>query len=281
VTVVTGLAHLVLDAETRVDVRPWLRERKSKKYMGLQDELAVACAGLALKQAGLAEHLAGERTGLFIAVGYIPFRESDILPVLEGSLDERGQFDMRRFAQEGYLRAHPLLAFRCLPNMPAYHVAANFGIEGPYFVGYPDAGQLYLALDQANEALADGRIDVALVCGVAHQRNLLVEHHFARVEPPVAADRLFDAAAAIVLERPDHAVQRSAQPLGELQTVDVSYHPHDPLVSPRDDAVEAWLGPAGPLIALAHGWESGASLVEHHQRVGGIEGRCRWQRSAP
>ena len=38
-------------------------------------------------------------------------------------------------------------------------------------VNYPGPGQFYLALEAAAAALADGTIDVALVGGVAHQRN--------------------------------------------------------------------------------------------------------------
>jgi 3-oxoacyl-(acyl-carrier-protein) synthase len=280
-TLVTGLSHVVLEPGARVDVRPWLRERKSKKYMGLQDELAVICAGHALTQAGLSDSLDGQRTGLFMAVGYIPFRERDIAPVLEGSVDDSGEFSMDRFARDGYLRAHPLLAFRCLPNMPAYHVAANFGIEGPYFVGYPDAGQLYLALEHATQALSEGQIDTAVVCGVAHQRNLLVEHHFGRVEPPVPAASLADAAAAMVLERAEPAMRRGAEVLGQLSELAIRYRPHDPLGSPRDDSLSAPVGPAAPLIELARAWERGVDVVEDHQRVGGIEGRCRWQRETP
>ena len=91
---------------------------------------------------------------------------------------------MRRFATEGYLAPNPLLTFRCLPNMPAFHVSINFDLQGPYLVTYPGAGQLYAALEEARVALETGAIDVALVGGVAHQRNFLVEHHVRRLGRP-------------------------------------------------------------------------------------------------
>ena len=105
-------------------------------------------------------------------------------PVLSGSLVD-GAFSMGAFASRGYRRAHPLLAFRCLPNMPAFHISVNLGILGPYVICYPSCAQTYLALEQACMALDEGQVDVALVAGVAHQTNFLVQHHFARIEHPV------------------------------------------------------------------------------------------------
>ncbi|WP_437581433.1 beta-ketoacyl synthase N-terminal-like domain-containing protein [Sorangium sp. So ce887] len=300
-TLVTGLASVVLSPGDACDPSPFLREKKSRKYLGLQDALAVVSAGRALAAAGLAASLPGERTGLYLAVGYIPFLERDIAPVLEGSLDERGDFSPARFGAEGYTRAHPLLAFRCLPNMPAYHVAASFGVEGPYAVLYPSAGQLYLALEEAVQALDRGEIDVALVVGVAHQRNYLVEHHMRRIDDPVPQDRLFDASATVILERGAHAAGRGARALGELASVTVAYAPFDPLsrapakreavavASPAqadgggggDAALDAGaeLGPASPLVALARGWERGAvELVHRLEGRDGITAESRWIR---
>ena len=51
-------------------------------------------------------------------------------------------------------------------------------------------------------ALEDESIDIALVGGVAHQQNFLVESHFERLEPPATADRLFDVAGLLVLAPP-------------------------------------------------------------------------------
>ena len=64
--VLTGLGH-VLGAPC--DPRPFLRVRKNRKFMGLQDDLAVVAAGRALESAGLADATLGERAGLNLAVG--------------------------------------------------------------------------------------------------------------------------------------------------------------------------------------------------------------------
>lgn len=242
--VLTGICTLVAQPGERLDPLPFLKERKSKKYLGRQDELAVITAGRALDRAGLEGDL-GEATGLYLSVGYIPFQERDIDPVLARSLDERGRFSMAAFSDGGYQRAHPLLAFRCLPNMPAYHIAQNFGIEGPYYVAYPSDGQLFVALEQAVLALGERRIERALVCGVAHQQNFLVEHHHRRVGVDPAGLR--DAGATLVLER---AGERDVAVLARLEELSLDYQPFDPLAVVPEASETAGLGPAGPLFAL-------------------------------
>lgn len=205
-------ASRVFARDGAVDPSPFLKSRKSRKYMGLQDDMAVVAAGRALEAAGLAAPL-GPRVGLYLAVGHIPFEEKDIVPVLEASLDDAGDFDIGRFSRVGYPRANPLLTFRCLPNMPAFHVSVNFGIEGPYFVTYPGLAAFYDALEEATVALARGRIDVALVGGVAHQENFLVRHHFGRnLAPGEPKEELADAAAFVVLERgPAHLTEHGSE----------------------------------------------------------------------
>jgi hypothetical protein len=222
----------------------------------------VVSAGHALVQAGVEGDL-GERTGLYVSVGYIPFELRDIDPVLERSLED-GRFSMQRFSEGGYQRAHPLLAFRCLPNMPAYHIAANFGIEGPYHVSYPSGGQLYLALEQAVEALEHGAIDRALVCGVAHQKNFLVEHHHRRIG--VSPEMLRDAAGTAVLERdPGEHVAR-------LEELSIGYETFDPLgqVPGRHEP----LGPGALWFGLSA--SVGAPFTHELRSRDGIIARSRW-----
>ena len=72
--VVTGLGGAGPDC----DPRPFLKVRKSLKFMGTQDRLAVAAAGAALDSAGLRDSGLGERAGLYLAVGYIPFEKADV-----------------------------------------------------------------------------------------------------------------------------------------------------------------------------------------------------------
>jgi hypothetical protein len=212
---ILGAGSVVLEPGAECDPLPFLRTRKSRKYMGLQDDLAVVAAGRALADAGGPQ--LGERAGLYLAVGYIPFADADIAPVLAASLGDNGGFDVRKFGAGGYQKAHPLLTFRCLPNMPAYHVSACFDVQGPYYVTYPGPSAFYSALESAVAALDAGEIEIALVGAVAAQSNFLVRHHFARLTPPLDADDLRDVAAILVLSRDG---QR-----GTLDALNLAYAP--------------------------------------------------------
>jgi len=236
------------------DPTPYLKVRKNRKFMGVQDDLAVVAAGLALKQAGLGSEL-GERVGLYLAVGYIPFEQSDIDQLLKNSVDDSG-LSIRRLSTSGYSQLNPLLTFRCLSNMPAFHISVNFDIQGPYFVTYPGAGQFYVALEQACSALRFGMIDIAIIGGVAHQQNFLVEHHFRRIEP--AADRLLDAGGCLISELAEHANQRGARVRAVLREYNVRYRAHDPFresLKPREIGADPAMGPASLPVALSLGRE--------------------------
>jgi hypothetical protein len=227
--------------------------------MGPQDDLAVVAAGRALESAGLGGPL-GERVGLFLAVGYIPFEEKDIDLLLGGSLED-GRFSMERFSTDGYTRVNPLITFRCLSNMPAYHVSVNFDLQGPYFVTYPGPGQFYVALQEALSALESGRVDAALVGGVAHQDNFLVRHHFRRVEPP--AERLLDSAGVLVLEAAARAGSRAR---GRLLGWSLDYRPADPFESAdgfEETGADGAMGPASLPVALAR---NGRGRLRHELR---------------
>ena len=205
----------------------YLKTPKSRKFMGGQDHLAVCAAGRALESAGLRSPELGSDAGLFLAVGYIPFEHPDIEALIDGSL-EHGKISMQRFGNDGFAAVNPLLTFRCLPNMPAYHVSANFDFQGEYFVTYPGCGQFYAALQEAIAALVAGRIRVACVGAVAHQINFLVTHHYQRLRPPVAADRLRDGAAFIILEMNETCEVRGGNVRGYLKELSVEYALHDP-----------------------------------------------------
>ena len=131
---------------------------------------------------------------------------------------------MERFSRDAVTTVNPLLAFRCLPNMPIFHITANFGIQGPYFISYPGVGQFYLALEQAKTMLMNGDIDLALLGGVADQLNFLVKRHFSRLS---FQGELLDGAGFLCLERESDAKRRGANILMRpLKTV-LSYQAPD------------------------------------------------------
>ena len=233
--VVTGVGAVCGDC----DPTPFVKARKLRKFMGRQDDLAVVAAGRALQSASLTMPL-GERCGLYLAVGYIPFEGADIDQLLTASLDGDA-FSMTRFAANAFGAINPLLTFRVLPNMPAFHVSLNFDVQGPYTVSYPGAGQFYAVLEEGCAALASSTVDVALVGAVADQQNALVEHHFSRLTPPIESARLVNASAFLVIERTSDARARGAVSRAQLADCRVEYTPVDPF------------DPAKPYECLARG----------------------------
>jgi 3-oxoacyl-[acyl-carrier-protein] synthase II len=251
--------------------------------MGRQDDLAVVAAGRALQSASLAAPL-GERCGLFLTVGYIPFEADDIARLLEASLEE-GRFSMTRFAANAFGAINPLLTFRVLPNMPAFHVSLNFDIQGPYAVSYPGIGQFYGVLEDAWAALESRAIDVALVGGVADQRNFLVEHHFSRVAPPVDPSRLANAAAFMTIERAVDARARGAAVRARLTGYRLGYAPAEPFseIAPaecvsRNDACAPEVRQSGPAsLAVALAQTSGGRVAHKARTRDGFTAESTWE----
>ncbi len=292
--VVSGAGHVTA---LPCDPTPFLRSRKMRKFMGPQDDLATVAACRAAADAGLAFPL-GPRAGLFLAVGYLPFEGADMHTLLEGSLDPEGAFDVRRFSTTGLAAVNPLLTFRCLSNMPAFHVSLNLGVEGPYAVLYPTGGEAYAGLEEAAAALADGRADVALWGGVAHQRNALVDHHHARIDSGLPPERRLDAAAVVVLKRAERCAARGGRVRARLAGLELDYAPHDPFEvghawreSAGGVALEDDAGAAGPPLALCRallapppgplgpGLEPGFEPGFEHRLATrtGITARARWE----
>jgi hypothetical protein len=109
---------------------------------------------------------------------------------------------------------------------------------------------------------------------VADQRNFLVEHHFNRLEPPVQASRLANAAAFLTIERAADARARGAAGRARLTDYGLTYAPGDPFTATtptecvsRHGACEPaalhW-GPASLALALA---ETAGGRVSHRART--------------
>ena len=261
-----GTGSIVVAQDSEIDVLPWLKYRKMKKFMGKQDELAVIACGLAARNAQLSEEDLRTKTGLYLCVGFIPFERQEIETIARNSSDN-ATFSMDLFSTKGFDEVNPLLTFRCLPNMPIFHVSLNLNIQGPYFITYPGAAQFYLALEQACIALEQKEIDFALVGGVADQNNFLVQHHYNRTGIRTRATP--DAAGFLCLERngTDHAL------LG-LRT---KYQPckTEQIERWTDADVQEHLGAASLAVLLDQSQKAGN--VRHYlESVDGMQAESFW-----
>lgn len=270
---------------------PFLKSRKTLKFMGKQDKLAVAAAGKALREAAIPAAEFRDGLGVYLAVGYIPFERADI-EVLAGNSLRAGAFSMDLFSRQALDQINPLLTFRCLPNMPLFHVSLNFGIQGPSFVTYPGAGQFYLALERAVRALQAGKVAHALVGGVADQENFLVDFHLGR-SPATRAWKARDAAAFLCLERRSTAEARGAAIRLELLSLRIDYRAHDPFATPpvpeetlawenggyRADPESRHWGAPSPALMLGQvqGLAGGKEFSHSLETRDGIVARSRWR----
>lgn len=271
---------------------PFLRVKKLRKYMGKQDDLAVvaACTAAVAAKVPMADTenaMARDRIGLFMGIGYIPFEERELFR-LGAAAELDGQFSMQKLSTTGFHAVNGLLTFRCLPNMPAFHVSTNLDIQGPCHVTYPGIGQFYCAFEQACFALSDHKVDVALVAGVADQKNYLVRHHFNRLthRPNVP---LVDAAGCVVLQRDEGAFQGQI-PLARCKRLSIRYESFDPFENELEpiesvfhdgcsQEIRQMMGPASLPVLLSRAIEEKSATELEHRVVtrDGIRAFSRWE----
>lgn len=199
------------------DPVPFLRVRKTAKFMSKQDRLALSAAARAVSTSGLNADELETKTLVAMAVGAIPFQEGEARDVAEHSCVDK-RFSEERFCQEAYEAFNPMLLFACLPNMPAYHISANLQMRGGYYLTYPSCAESYLALRNAMDALSEGRAQAALFGGVADQQNFLVRNHHRKGGQTLPAP---DCACFLVLETLNHAQARKAPILARLSDFEI------------------------------------------------------------
>lgn len=235
----------------------FLKSRKTLKYMSKQDRISVSAAGKAITMAQIEPDILSEKTGLFMSVGYIPF-EREEAERLAVKAQEDKMFSMKKFSTEGYDSINPLLTFACLPNMPAHHISANFGLTDEYYVTYPGTPETYMSLQEAACALIEKRIETAIVGGVADQHNFLVENHY-RKTCPGQKMRLADAAGFMVLRLEDRAGEKSGKNLVRLKHINITSPP------PGNVKLQAdiHLGAADLIVKLAIALEKGSKMCTH------------------
>ncbi len=115
---------------------------------------------------------------------------------------------------------------------------------------------------------------MALVGGVAHQRNFLVESHFARIELPIPAEQLLDAAGCLVLQRASHAETRGLLVKAKCHYSGMRYKQHNPWEQPIapiesfEDSSGPWaeyreMGPASLSVMLSLASGRSAARLTH------------------
>ncbi|MCB9536327.1 MAG: hypothetical protein H6704_08685 [Myxococcales bacterium] len=186
--------------------RDWLTRKKDLKLMARPNQLAVAAARLAVRDAGLGDADLTD-AGLYLGVGREPGSVDDVLPAVAHSLVD-GALSLDQLVAQGMGWMNPLSSLKTLPNMSVAHVSINLGIMGPSqaLCAGPSAGSDALA--EGARALLEGRADVVLA-GAADARVSFGDRVSAAregVEGPVG-----EAAVVLLLERLPDAQARGAR----------------------------------------------------------------------
>ena len=240
---------------------------KEGRRMARFSQLAVAAAGLALEDSGLA--LSGEdaeRLGVVMGNGVGGF------PTTEDQA--------RVLVEKGGMRMSPFFIPMILPNMAAANVSRLFGLKGYTSTIITACAAGNQAIGEAAEAIRRGAADVILGGGCEAGISQLGLGGFNVIkaltrqnDPPEKASRPFDAgrdgfvpaegAAVLVMESLEHAIDRGADILAEVTGYGVSsdaFH----AVQPDEDGAgaarairwaleDAGIGPEDVSYINAHG----------------------------
>lgn len=164
---------------TNEAILPLLDDKKKFKYMAKQDFLGMYGASEIIKQSGLSKSDLQNKVGLGLANSYLPFHQDDLVGLIENS-HRNNEFNLDEFITSGIRKIHPLTTFKCLPNMPMFHISVNFGIKNSYFIGYPNGLQMYHVLIWACCELQKKEIDFVLIGGIEDNLNFLVAQHYSK-----------------------------------------------------------------------------------------------------
>jgi len=139
--------------------------RKLVKFMNREARMTAAASSLALADAGARQAYLPERIGLYVGTGLTSCEMEALLPVLEGSFADNGDFSCRRLGEEGLAACNPLLSFKILPNMTLCCISMLHDIRGDNLVFNPWPGTTAQAIIAGARAIRWDLADAALVGG--------------------------------------------------------------------------------------------------------------------
>jgi len=244
-----------------------LGTRRMLKYMSKAGVLGCVAAREAMDESGARTRFRPERVGLFAGTGLASTSVREVMPVLEASIDDSGQFSCRLLGERGLAATNPLLSFKILSNMAPCIVSMQECVKGPSLIFTPWQGQSAAALSEAWHAVAAGEVDCALTGAADDPTNpaTVVYLMQAGLLPPGESPAA--AAAYLVLERAGTAERDGRKPHAVIRTLDIQSggsQPTDP-VAERMGRCYA----AAPAVALALACMNGETSL----RLAGEDGR--------
>ncbi len=209
--------------------------KKGLKVMCREIQMGVAAAQRAIADADLTvDKRDPERTGVSYGSDYLMTVPEEFILGVRHCLNGEGEFEFSRWAKDGMSKIDPLWLLKYLPNMPASHIAIFNDLRGPNNSVTLRETSGNLAIAEAFYIIQRGLAD-SLVAGATGTRvhPLRTVHVVMQEEvcqnatlPAEQQSRPFDrdragmvlgeGAAAILVERYEHAMNRGARILGEV-----------------------------------------------------------------
>ncbi|MGH7163483.1 MAG: beta-ketoacyl-ACP synthase II [Planctomycetota bacterium] len=226
------------------EAKKYVPNPKSLKIMGKNIRFGVAAAQMAAESAALGDAVKDPgRFGVVMGSGIVPTDVEEIGAAVMASLDERGQFDVRKFGEAGQKALFPLWLLKHLPNMVAAHISIIHDAQGPNNTIVTACSASTQAIGEAFRILQRGDADVMLAGGADSRIDplslvayTLLGALSASGRPPEKVSRPFDrdrdgfvlgeGAAVLVLETEEHARARGARVYAEITGYASSFDAH-------------------------------------------------------
>jgi len=218
------------------DLAQYVRDPGEFTRAGRNVRFAMAAGRQAMANAGLLDHadIDTDRFGIYLGSGEGVLDFATLVHSIAVSLTDSDTIDTIRFAEAGLRRYNALSELEQEPNMPANHLAHEYGLRGPAYSCLTACAASTQALGEATDLIRTGRADLML-SGGTHSMihplgvtgfNLLTAISTEPKDEPWRASRPFDrdregfvlgeGSTILVLEELEHARARGATIWAEL-----------------------------------------------------------------
>lgn len=231
------------------NARDYVPSRRMLRMMTRNDQLAIAGATLAMRDAGLdADIIDGSRVAVYTGGNKEVSRPDTVLEAALAARRPDGTVDMQRLGKEAS-RVYPLFYVEGLPGASLFYLSERFGLLGPntYFPGSGDAAAT--AIGTGYRAVRRGDADAAVVggfddpvwwwpmsrldgFGTLTRDNHLGAAAFRPYDRRRSGTVLGEGAAFVILEEADQASARGARIYAEMVGYGSGYDAHD-VVAPH------------------------------------------------
>ena len=218
------------------DLAPYVRDLASFEQAGRNVRFAMAAARRAMEDADLADggDVDRDRFGIYTGSGEGRLDFDSLTHSVVDALEDDASVNMVRFAKAALERYNALAELEQEPNMPANHMAREYGLRGPAYSNLTACAASTQAIGEALDLVRTGRVDLMLTGGthsMIHPLgvagfNLLTAISTEPKDEPWRASRPFDrdrggfvlgeGSTMMVLEELEHARQRGAHIWAEI-----------------------------------------------------------------